>query len=341
MNFRTLIALWKANVPHWILTSLLICTGAILLGLGGGTPDWVHLGVFLPTTILGLAIAEYAGTLADRHEDWLYGPTNPIVTGELDAGTAKKAFIVQNIVAGSLGFALMLITLDYALTLAMIACWAIALAYSVPPFRIKETGAGPAFLALGVALIPIAGWLLVAPLTKFIALFAAFWFLYTCGFGYTLKFRKTYLALNADLIQLEEGGSIYDLATVGKGPRVKNAMALEVLAITAAFVLVSVCWALDIFDMPLSVGLLALCLPPTLAGIVLRIKAPFDNSVKATQYIALGWTIVHPIFFAFALNRGLDWNWGYAVLAGIASLGGFLLLMRIVHPTGSKSMQDY
>jgi hypothetical protein len=157
----------------------------------------------------------------------------------------------------------------------------------------------------------------------------------------TLKFRKTYLALNAGLIKVEEGSSIYDLSVVGSGPSVRIAMILEVATIIAAFALVAVCWALDIFDMPLSVALLVLSLPPALAGLMLRIRGPVENSVKAIQYIALGWTIVHCIFFAYALNRGLDLHWGFAVLVGIASLGGFLLLMKIVHPSGAKSMENY
>jgi len=331
--------LWKANVPHWVLASTILCAAAIILGLDGEAPDWLHLGVFIPTALLGLAIAEYAGTYADRHEDWLYGPTNPIVTGDLDAGTARKTFILQNVVAGSLGFALMIITLDYALTLTLIACWVIALTYSLPPFRLKETVAGPFFLALGYALIPLAGWLLVAPVNKFIAFFALFWFLYTFAFGFTLKFRKTYLAINAGHIKAEEGESIYDLVTVGSGPRVRTAMTLEAVAALGAFILVPILWAVGIFEMPISAGLLALCLPPTLAGLVMRARKPVENSVFTTQLIALGFTFVHFLFFAVALAELV--HWGYALLAGVASLVGFLLLLMIVHPTGSKSVGSY
>lgn len=343
MNFRTLLALWKANVPHWVLIAIQLCLGAVILGLEGVSPEWVPLGIFLATVVLGQSIAEFAGTYADRDEDQLYGPTNPIVTGELDARTAKKFLIGQNIVAGAFGLALVVVTLNYALVIAMIVCWFITLAYSLPPFQIKRTISAPFFPALGEALLLIVGWLLVeASLTAqdgFIIAFAAFLFLYTYGFVITLKFRKTYLALNAGLIEAEQDSGICSLRTVDLGMKVKTAVALETTTILGAFILVPIFWHLEIFDMPLSIGLLALSLPLTLAGIVLRIKGPIENSVRVTQLITLGWILVHFLFFAVALNSLV--HWGYALLTGIVLLTGFLLLLWIVHPRGSKSIGSY
>ena len=125
----------------WLCLPLLI--GAIIRGLDGRAPEWAPIALFLVTVTLLMAILEFANVYADRYEDQLYFPNNPIVTGELDAGKARKVLILENIIAGVFLVALLLVTINYSLIIVMIGCWFVNLAYSLPPLRFKETLAAP------------------------------------------------------------------------------------------------------------------------------------------------------------------------------------------------------
>jgi len=310
-----------------------------ILALDGGIHEWGRVALFLVAVTIGMGVAELAGTYSDRDEDRLYGPTNPLVTGELDAGTARKALIVQNIVAGSLGFALLLLTLNASLVIAMIVGWFVALSYSLPPFRFKETVAAPFFHGLGVALLPIFAWLIVEPsLTAkngFIIAFAAFLFLSSFGFAITTKFRKTLLAFSSGLIQVEPGASVFDLSTVGLKLKVKTAIALEGIATLGAFVLVPIFWHLGIFDMALSVALLALALPFSVLAIVMRIKDPVKHGETSVWLLGLAWVFVILSLLAVAVASAI--HWGFAILSCTLFLLVFSLFVRIVHPWGCKA----
>ena len=310
-----------------------------ILALEGGTHEWGRIALFIVAVTIGMGVAEFAGSYSDRDEDRLYGPTNPLVSGELSAGTARKALIVQNIVAGALGFALLLVTLNYSLIIAMIVGWFICLSYSLPPFRFKETVAAPFFHALGVALLPVFAWLIVEPSftarNGFIIAFATFLFLSSFGFGITIKFRKTLLAFGSGLIRVGRGGSLYDLSTIGFKLKVKTATALEATTTLGAFTLVPIFWHLGIFDMALSVALLALPLPLSVLAIAMRIKDPVKNGETSVWLLGLAWVFVILSLLAVALAGAV--HWGYAVLSCALFLLVFSLLVRIVHPWGCKA----
>ncbi len=341
MNSRTLIGLWKANVPPWIWSCFPLWIGAIIIGLDGAAPEWGAIALFLVTVTIIMGIAEFANVYADRDEDRLYFPGNPLVAGELDTVTARKVFILQNIVAGLLLVALLLVTLNYFLVITMIVGWFVGLAYSVPPLRLKETVVGPFLFALGVALLPVVAWLSVEPALNdsddfIVVAFAAFLFFHNFGVGITLKFRKTFHALDCGLIQVEQGGSIYNLSTVDFKLKVKTAMSLEAVTILGAFVLVPIFWRLGIFDSALSIGLLVVPFALALLAIGFRVKDPVDNGPKCWLFMAISWEFIVLLFFAVALTSLL--HWGFAVLACIVFLIGFLLLLRTMMPFGRKSL---
>ena len=342
MSIRTLIALWKANVPHWVWIGSPAWGGAVLLGLDGRTPEWAQLGLFIATTLTIQSIAEFANSYTDRYEDKLYGPTNTLVTGELNAVIAKKALILLNIVAALLLIALLVVTLNYVLILIMIAGWFFGLAYSLPPFRFKETIHGPFSHAIAFALLPIAGWLIVEPSLiaqkGFIIAFAALLFLHSFGLGITLKFRKTLLALDSGIIQIEQGSSIYNVGTIGLNVKFKTAMYLEELTSLGAFILVPVFWHLGVFNAALSISLLALPLPLTALAVILRMKDPVKNSSIYKVFMTLSWIFIVVILLGMGLSSLV--NPGLAALACIISLAGFPLLVKIVHPWGAKSLSS-
>ncbi|MBM3157322.1 MAG: hypothetical protein FJ004_08580, partial [Chloroflexi bacterium] len=252
-----------------------------------------------------IAIAQYANTYADREEDRLYIPSNPLVTGELTAKTARNVFILQNILAGSLLLALLLITGNYQLIIAITAGWVVGLVYSLPPLRLKETAWGPIPHALGMALLPIVGWLLVASLNKFIIAFALFLFIHGIGFEVTNKLRKSSHALGRGHIKENQKDDVYNISTVGLRLKVKTSMVIEAATTLGAFILVPVSWHMGIFDAPLSVGLLTLPLILTVVVIVLRIKAPLGNAPKCMLFMTMAWIFMALTLFAVAL-RGLD-----------------------------------
>lgn len=309
-------------LPFWF--------GAIFLGLNGKDAEWGPIVLFLVTAIVLTSIAEFANKYADRDEDWLYWPSNPLVTGELDAADARRALILQNVVAGALVIALLVVTLNASLVVALVVGWLTALTYSVPPFRFKETPAGPLVVALGDALLPVVAWLIVAPADSFIAAFGAFCFVFTFGVGITVKFRKTFHALNHGLITSKRGSNIYNLSTVGFKLNVKGSMVLEAIAALGAFVLVAVFWYLGIFDMPLSIALLTVPLALTVLAVGLRIKDPLGNGPKCAVLMGAAWIFIILSLFVVALTSLLPW--GLIVLACIAYAIGGPLLFRTIHP---------
>jgi 1,4-dihydroxy-2-naphthoate octaprenyltransferase len=342
MSGRTLVALWKANVPHWIWIGAPAWIGGLLMGLDGQAVEWPHILLFVLAVLTIQAAAEFANTYTDRHEDQLYGPTNTLVTGELDAGLAKKALIAENVVAAALLIALLAITLNYTLVLVMLAGWFFSVAYSVPPLRLKETLLAPLSHAIAFALLPVAGWLIVQPaLTAqngFILGFAGVLFLHSFALGITLKFRKTLLALTSGLVRLEPGASLYNMATVGFNLRFRNAMTLEEVTSLGAFVLVPILWSLGVFNTTLSVGLLALPMTCTALAVILREKDPVANSSKYKVLMTLAWGLIVVLLFGVGMANHV--HYGYALLASIVVLAGFPLLVRIVHPWGSKSLSS-
>lgn len=313
------------HFPVWI--------GAIILGLDARAPtlnEWGPIGLFLVTVAILLGLADFANVYADRNEDSIYQPTSPLVTGELAPGTAKKAFILQNIVGGLFLIALSVITLNYSLILAMIVGWFIALSFSLPPFRFKERGFGPFFFALGIMLLPTVAWLLVAPLNVFIIAFVGFLFLHCLGWNIAIKLRKTSVALDRGQIQVAEDSSIYNIRTAGLKLKVRTAMALEAIPTLGKFLLVPIFWHMGIFDMPLSIGLLTLPLALTVLAIVLRMKAPLGNAPKCETFMALAYVFTLVSFFAVAFASIL--HWGFVILACVVFLIGCGLLQGAIRP---------
>ena len=335
MSRRTLAGLWKANCPQWVWIISPLWFGSTILALRGEAHDWVAIAIFLVTVTVGMGIAEFAGTYSDRDEDRLYGPTNPLATGELDAGTARKAFILQNVVAGSLGFALMLVTLNFPLTIAMIVGWLVGLSYSLPPFRFKETVAGPFLHGLGIALLPIFAWLVVAPLDSFVVAFSAFLLVNSFGFGITMKFRKTLLAYSAGLSKAGQGGTINSASTVGFKLSVRTATALEAIGTLGAYVLVPIFWYLGIFDSALSIVLLCLPFPLSVAGLLLRIRDPERNGERSVWLLGTAWILIIISLLAVAVASLVHWS--FAVLICAIFVLVFSSLVRFVHPWGCKA----
>jgi len=321
--------------PAWI--------GAVILGLDGKAPEWVGLALFIVTVLTIQSIAEFVNSYTDRDEDRIYGPTNTIVTRELDAGIAKKILVLQNIVAALLIAALAVVTLNYALISVMIIGWFFGLAYSVSPFRLKETVNGPLAHAIAFALLPVAGWLIVEPslLAKngFILAFASLLFLHSYGLGITLKFRKTLLALDSGLVSTKQDSDLYNISTVGFRLKLKTAMYLEAIAALGSFILVPIFWYLGIFDAAFSIALLALPLPLTSLAMILRTKDPVKNSSIYKVFMTLSWILIVLTLLGYGLASVIPW--GFAALFCVISLVGFPLLVRVVHPWGAKSLNAH
>lgn len=340
MDRRSLVGIWRANVPHWVWIYLPVWVAVIIVGLDGGTPEWAAIFLFLAAAVVLVGITEVAGTYSDREEDWLYAPSNPLVTGDLGAATAKKVFLAENVLAGLLVLALLLVTHNYALVVAVVVGWFVGVSYSLPPLRLKETAVGPFWFGLGVAILPVVAWLSVEPsLTAkhgFILALAAFFLVCNLGHGVTQKLRKTFVALDSGEVKLEQGRSVYDLPTVGFKVKVKNAIALEAAASLGAFALVPVFWHLGIFDTALSVGLLTLPLALTMAAVGLRLKDPIKNRARSMRFMILAWAFIVASLLGAALATIV--HWGIAVLVCVAVLGVFVLLFRSIHPMGGKAL---
>lgn len=335
MKIRTLTAIWKANLPQWVWACLPFWIGSLIFALNGKTPEWGTIALFLVTVITIQAAAELANTYVDRKEDRIYVPSNPLVTGELSENSAEKALILENVAAGILIFALLLVTLNYYLIISMLAGWLIGLAYSLPPFKLKETIAGPFCFALSTALVPIVASLFVGPLNDFMIAFSVFLFVATFGANIsTGQLRKTVEALNHSQIKVEEGSSVYNLKTIGLRIKVKTAIALEAIAGLAAFILVAIFWRLGIFSTTLSIALLSLPLIFTALTVAFRIKNPAGNAQRCVELAGMAALFAMLSFFSVALTSVLHWHWGYAILACIIFLIGFGLLFRQISPYG-------
>jgi len=217
----------------------------------------------------------------------------------------------------------------------MAVAWLTGLAYSLPPFKFKETIAGPFSFALTTALIPIAACLLVGPLSDFMTAVAAFIFVGTFGANIsTGQLRKTVEALNHSQIKVEEGSSVYNLKTIGLRVKVKTAIALEAIAGLAAFILVAIFWRLGIFSTTLSIAFLSLPLIFTALTVAFRIKNPAGNAQRCVELAGMAALFATLSFFSVALTSVLHWHWGYAILACIIFLIGFGLLFRQISPYG-------
>jgi 4-hydroxybenzoate polyprenyltransferase len=330
-----MIGIWKANLPQWVWACLPFWIASLIFALDGKAPEeWGTLILFMFTAIMVQATSEFANTYVDRHEDRVYVPSNPLVTGELTEGTARKALILENIVEGLLLLAILLVTRNYYLTITMAVIWFAGLAYSLPPFKFKETIAGPVSFALPTALIPISAYLLVVgSLDSFVIAFAALLFVGTLGANIsTGQLRKTAEALTHGLIRIEEGNSICNIKTIGLGVKFKTAMALEAIASLTAFILVIIFWHLDIFPMALSIALLASSSPFALLTVLFRIKNRVGNAQKCVQFAGIAALFVMLSFFSVSLIDVLHWHWGFAILACIVFLIGFALLFKRVRP---------
>jgi len=336
MNRKTLIAIWKANMPPLVWGCSPIWIGAIILALNGGTPKWDAIGLFAATVALIGALWEFTNSYVDREEDIIYFRSNPFVTGELAAPTAKVALIIESLTTAALLLALLLITLNYALFATLVMGWFVGVAYSLPPFTSKKSIVAPFSLALGCTLLPISGWLVIAPLDNFIIAFASFFFIHSFGYGITHKFRKTFHALSHGIIRPEQGNNTYDTKTIDIGLRLKTSLTLEAAFSLGAFVLVPIFWHLDIFDAPLSIGLLTLPLVCTAASLTIRVKDPVKNAQMGVMLMTIAWALIILLLFATALASLI--HWGYVVLACIVFLFAFAVLLRTVHPFTCKAI---
>ena len=166
---------------------------------------------------------------------------------------------------------------------------------------------------MGLGLLPIASWLIVADLNSYIMSYTIVFFLYCVGFGITQKFRKTHIALDSGLIKAKEDGNIYDLNLVGFKLKVKPAIALEAIFTLAAFILIPIFWSLDIFDTAIAIGLFAVPLAFTIAGIIMRIKDPIAND-NARSMQLLGMVLVFLMFALFGVALDVYMHWGWAIL---------------------------
>lgn len=339
MTRRNLGGIIKANHPQFFAFGFPLAIGGIVFGLDGRPSHWGAIILFLVTATILESVADFANTYADRDEDRVFVPSNPLVTGELNLGTAKKAFILQNALGGLLLLAFLALTLNYWSALALAIGWMAGLAYSLPPFRLKETITCPFIFALGITTIVIAAWLLVesslAGSSGFILAFGAFLFALCLPLSLSLtKLRKTFDALLGGHTQMEVGKSVWSLKTLGIGLSVRSAVAIEAGIGLGAFILIPIFWHLGIFDMALAISLVTLPLAFMILTVVFRIRDPIKNTRKCEQFAGMVLMFVILSFFSVALTSVLHWHWGFATLACIAILVWFNILTRYVHPFG-------
>jgi len=335
MDRQSLMGIFRANLPQFVWMSFPLYIGSFIYALQveDKSPEWVSIILFLITVTVLVGIAQFANTYADQDEDRLYVPSNPLLTGDLDEVKARRAFILQNILGGLLLIALLVVTLNYWLIVALAIGWAAGLTYSLPPFRFKETAVGPLVFALGIVLKPIVAWLVIGPLNNFIIAFVLFLFIELLAFQISGdKLRKTFIALRSGLIKIEEGGSIYDLRTVGLKIRVRTAIAIEAMTALGAFILVVVFWALEIFDVPLTIALLILPLGFAIATVVYRMKEPVENALKCSKFMGMVYVFTILSFFGVALATVL--HWVLAILLCAVFFIGFRFLFGFTHSFG-------
>lgn len=336
MNRRSLIAIWKLGEPQWVWTGFPVWIGSIFAGLGRAPTlsEWGPIALFLATmAAIVTTVVQFANNYADRYEDRIYCTANPLVTGEVDTGTAKKAFIFQTIVLGLLLIALYIVTHNYQLMIALLFGCAVALVYNLPPFRFKEKFFNPFLFGLFMSLNTIFAWLAVSTLNVFIIAYAGSFFLHELAFGTTNQLRKTSEAVRSGVIKVEEG-SIYNTRTVIK-LKLKTAVALEAIAGLGAFILIPIYWHLGIFDMPLSVALLTLPLIFMILAVVFRIKDPIGNYRKCEQF--MGMSVLFMVFSFLGVALAGSLHWAYIILAFIFFTAVFGLLQRAVRPFGASA----
>jgi hypothetical protein len=336
MNKQKLIGLWKLAFLPGVWIKLPLWISLIILGLDGQAPEWDELGLLLAIVPVIITIVEFANRYVDRDEDRIYYPGNPLATGEIDVGTAKKALIVLNILCGFLFIAISMVSLNYPLIAVLAVGWFIAVAYSLPPFKIKATFAALFVVSIGDALQSLAAWLSVASLNRFIIAFAVFWFFLNLGLGVTIKFRKTIEAFNRGQIRLDNGSSIYNIRLIDVRLKVKHAVALEALFALGAFILVPIFWHLGIFGSTFSILLLTLPLVCAITAVFLRIRGPFKNGMKSLVFLTMAWIFVMLSLLAVAISGQI--HWGFAILACITVLVVALLLFRTVQTFGIKAV---
>jgi len=334
MNTRTLVGIFKANLPQYLWIALPLYIGGIIFALEGGSPDWGPIIIFFITVTLLYGIAEFANTYADRYEDPIFVPSSPLLTGELSVKTARTAFILQNIIGVLLLIILLAITSNYALFVAVAAGWIVGLVHSMPPFRFKETVLCPFTYALGLAISALCGFLAVKPeLSTFALAFGGLMFVECLSFAISAtKLRKTFDAFKAGQIKLPEGQSIWNLQTSGLGMKVKTAVALEIIIGLASFALVPIFWRLGYFDWKISIALLSVPFVLMLLIVVLRLKDPLKHTKIVEQFSGMIYTFIILSLFGVALSTLI--HWGYVILICVCIIVLFNLLYKYVHPFG-------
>ncbi len=336
MNRRRLIAVWKLGEPQWVWTGFPVWIGSIFAGLDRAPTlsEWGDIALFLATMVaIVTTFVQFANNYADRYEDRIYCTANPLVTGEVDAGTAKKAFIFQTFVLVSLLIALYIVTRNYQLMITLLFGCAVALVYNLPPFRFKEKFFNPLLFGLFMGLNPIFAWLAVSDLNRFIIAYAGFFFLHELAFGTTNQLRKTAEAVRVGEIKVDED-NIYNTKTVIK-LKLKTLVALEAISGLGAFILIPIYWHLGIFDMPLSVALLTLPLIFMILAVAFRVKDPIGNYRKCEQFMGMSVLFTVFSFLGVALSGSL--HWAYIILAFIFFTVMFAQLQRAVRPFGASA----
>jgi len=277
---RFLVSLvFRANYLHWVGPLFLLWFGLIFWGLGGFPATGGQWGTIIYALLVAafiICITEFADIYSDRFDDRVYRPSNPLVSGDLTIGTARKIFIAENIIGMPLLASLLWVTGNYPLILALIAGWIGGLVYSLPPFRLKGRKIIGAFeFGLSCAILPLVGWLVVIrELDLFIGAFALILFVGGSGVGITTKLRRTSEAFNSGLIR---GSNVFNLETIDFGLKVKNAMIIEAILIAGAIILIPVFGLLEVFDSILVILLVSFVLPTVLVGYALRLREPIRN----------------------------------------------------------------
>lgn len=270
---------FRANYLHWVTPLFLLWLGLMFWGLGGfpaTASQWGTIVFSLLVAAFIICITEFADIYSDRIDDRVYRPSNPLVSGDLKIGTARKIFIAENIIGVLLLASLLWVTGNYPLILALIAGWIGGLIYSLPPFRLKGRKIiGPFEFGLCCAIIPLVGWLVVRELDLFIGAFALTLFVGGSGVGITTKLRRTSEAFNSGLIS---GSNVFNLETIDFGLKVKNAMILEAILVAGAIILIPVFGLLGIFDPILAIFLVSFILPPVLIGLLSDLESPLGIS---------------------------------------------------------------
>jgi len=277
--------IFKANFFHWVFFLLFLWLGLIFLGLGRFPhPDeWgiIVYSIFVAT--FTVCITEFADIYADRFDDKIFRPANPLASGEISHQTGKKIFILENILGIVLLVSLYILTKNLPLILALTLGWISGLAYSLPPLKLKERKIiGPVEFGFCCSLLPLVGWLIVKPLTSFILAYMLILFIGGIGVGIATKLRRTSEALNYGLFANNPETNPLNLKVLGFSLKVKTAIILEAIFTIGAVILIPVFYILKIFNPTLTILLLLASTPPVLAGITLRIKNPIKD-VKHSQ----------------------------------------------------------